>query len=126
MRAVLAVSGVALVLAGCGKAAPVVVHGKAVSYWVEALHSTNAKERKRAAEALGSVGPADPAAIPALVEAVRDPEVTVREAAVLCLLRLGPAAREAVPALEAVARDDSEARVRDYAAKALEKIAAAP
>jgi HEAT repeat protein len=128
MRAVVASTGLvlALMLSGCGQYAPVVVHGRPVSHWVEALQSPDAKMRKRAAEALGSVGQADPAALPALIEAVRDPDVTVRGAAVLCLLRLGPAARDAVPALEAVVRDDADLQVRDYAAKALKQIGAAP
>jgi HEAT repeat protein len=93
---------------------------------VRALHDPDARLRRRAAEALGNVGVADPAVIPALAEAVRDRDPAVRGAAVLCLLRIGPGARAAVPALEEAAHKDRDRRVRTYATRALEKIQAGP
>jgi HEAT repeat protein len=128
MRAVLGGLGLVIILtaAGCGEAPPTLVHGKPVADWVHALRAPDSRLRKRAVEALGSVGTADPAAMPALVEALRDREAKVRQAAVLCLLRLGPAAADAVPALDEVAKKDRDRRVRDYAASALEKIQASP
>ena len=118
--------GLAVALSGCGEAPPLVVHGKPVAHWVEALRDRDARVRKRAAEALGQAGPADPAVVPALTEAVRDRDAAVRGAAVLCLLRLGPAAQEAVPALREVAFKDRDAKVRGYAVRALEKIQEEP
>jgi HEAT repeat protein len=108
-------------LAGCGETAPVVSHGKPVSYWVEALRAGDVRVRKQAVLALGHVGSADPAAVPALIGAVKDREVEVRRAAVLALLNLGPQAREAVPVLTA-AQKDVDTKVRSYAVKALERI----
>jgi HEAT repeat protein len=117
-----AVMLIALVLAGgCGRTGPLVSHGKPVSYWVEKLQDRDAKERKKAVVALGHVGSADPAAIPAVIGAVKDTDATVRREAVLALLNLGSSAQEAVPALTA-AQKDRDPQVRTYAAKALERI----
>jgi HEAT repeat protein len=113
-------------VAGCGGPIPTVVHGKPVDYWVKALHDPAARSRKRAVEALGNAGAADPAVVPALAGALRDRDAAVRGAAALCLLRIGPEAREAVPALEEAARTDRDRRVRTYAARALEKIRPGP
>jgi HEAT repeat protein len=129
MRAAHIVVAVCLLatVGGCGDVPPpLVVHGKPVDHWVAALRDRDARVRKRAAEALGQAGPADPAVVPALTAAVRDRDAAVRAAAVLCLLRIGPAAREAVPALREVAQGDRDARVRGYAVKALDTIQAEP
>ena len=67
------------------------------------------------------MGPADPAAIPALIEAVKDRDAKVRGEAILALLRIGPEAKEAIPTL-AEAQKDKDPQVRSYAAKALAKI----
>jgi HEAT repeat protein len=126
-RAVIGIGlGLAVVVGGCGEAPPLVVHGKPVAHWVEMLRDRDARARKRAVEALGQVGAVDPAVVPALTEAVRDRDTAVRGAAVLCLLRIGPAAAEAAPALHEVAHKDRDAKVRGYAAAALERIQAEP
>jgi HEAT repeat protein len=112
----------AILLAGCGQSsAPLAVHGKPVAHWLQALHDSDAKARRKAVEALGNVGAADPAVVPALIETLNDREASVRGAAVLALLKIGPEAGEAVPALRN-ARNDKDAKVRTYAAKALERI----
>jgi HEAT repeat protein len=120
MRLFLA-AGVAFWLCGCGPARPITVHGKAVGHWVQGLRDPDGKVRRKAASALGNVGPADPAAIPALAEAVKDRDAAVRAEAVLALLKIGPGAKEAVPALTE-ARKDRDVKVRSYAARALERI----
>jgi HEAT repeat protein len=112
---------VVFLLAGCGGTEPLVSHGKPVSSWVEALRDRDARVRKKAVVALGHVGTADPAALPALIGAVKDRDLEVRRAAVLALLNLGPQAREAVPVLTE-AQKDADARVRSYAVKALQRI----
>jgi HEAT repeat protein len=124
MRRVLLVVAVGLIacLSGCGEAQPLTAGGKPVSHWVQALQGPDAKARKKAATELGNVGSADPAAVPALAGALKDRDAGVRAEAALALLRIGPAAREAVPALEEAAQKDREAKVRDYAARALEKV----
>jgi HEAT repeat protein len=120
VRYVLLALGVAI-LSGCGTKPPLTVHGKPVAAWVEALSDPSPAVRKKAVTALGFVGDADPAAIPALIEALEDRDAAVRGQAVLALLNLGPQARDAIPALEQ-ALQDTDARVRANAAKALQRV----
>ena len=107
--------------AGCGRqeAAPLVSHGRTVAEWAGSLRDRDPKVRKKAVEALGHDGAADPAAVPALVGALKDRDAGVRDAAVLALLHLGATAREAVPALEDEARKDPDPKVRDHASRAV-------
>jgi HEAT repeat protein len=112
---------VLMLVGGCGRREPLLSHGRPVTYWLEKLQDRDAKERKKAVKALGHVGAADPAAIPAVIAAVKDRDAVVRREAVLALLNAG--AKEAMPALTE-AQKDSDAQVRAYAAKALEKIQA--
>ncbi len=118
---VLLVCGLAALLSGCAKTPPTQAHGRPVEHWVQALRDPDARVRKKAVGALGNVGPADPAALPALTAAVRDPDAGVRNQAILALLKWGRDAREAVAVLEQ-ARRDRDPRVRANAATALEKI----
>jgi HEAT repeat protein len=113
-----------IVICGCRHAAPTQAGGKPVSYWVETLHSSpDARLRKEAAFKLGNVGPADPSSFPALCEALKDRESAVRCEAILALLKFGPVAQEAIPSLTELRENDRDPKVRDYAAKALEKLA---
>jgi HEAT repeat protein len=109
-------------LSGCSKAQPTRAGGKPVSYWIEALKSPDAKLRKTAAFKLGNVGPTDPAVCPALVEALKDADARVRCEAILALVKFGADANEAIPALNEASHHDSDAKVRSYAAKAVEKL----
>ena len=109
--------------AGCGPAAPTLAGGKPVSHWVDALRDADPKKREEAVEKLGNVGSADPAAFPALVGALKDPSARVRGAAILRIGNGGPAAKAAVPALQDLKDHDSDAGVRDYAARALTRLA---
>ncbi len=113
--------GLLLLSAGCGPSRPTMAHYNPVSYWVQALDGPDFRQRKKAVEVLGNVGPADPAVVPALARAVGDRDARVRAEAVLALLKLGPAARDAVPALTEATKD-KDPRVRGYAVKALERI----
>jgi len=108
-------------LTGCGEQKPTTIHGKSVNHWVQALQDHDTKVRKKAVEALGNVGAADPAAIPALIGALKDNDAGVRAAATLALLKIGPDAQEAADAL-AEAQKDKDQKVRDLAAKALQRI----
>jgi HEAT repeat protein len=110
-----------ILIAGCGKKEPLLSHGQPVSHWLQTLHDPDPKTRKKAVVALGHVGTADAAAIPAVIEAVKDPDPTVRAEAILALLNLGPDAKEAIPALTE-AQTDKDAKVREFAGKALERI----
>jgi HEAT repeat protein len=111
-----------IALAGCSsQPGPQLAHGKSVEHWVRELKSDDAKARKRAAEVLGNVGPADSTVVPALAGAARDRDRNVREAVVVALLKMGDAAADATPALVEASKD-SDARVRSQALKALERI----
>jgi HEAT repeat protein len=111
----------AILIGGCAKKEPLLSHGQPVSHWLQTLHDLDPKARKKAVVALGHVGTADAAAIPAVIEALKDPDATVRAEAVLALLNLGPEAKEAIPALTE-AQTDKDVKVREYAGKALERI----
>ena len=122
MRVVLPLALSFTLLPGCAREKPPVMsHGKPVSYWLEALNDPDARKRVQAVKALGHVGTADPAALPALTAALKDRDPAVRARVVLALLNIGPAASEAIPALEE-ARNDSDPTVRSYVEKALERI----
>jgi HEAT repeat protein len=105
-------------LSGCGRGQPATAAGK----WASALRDPAAKVRKKAAFTLGNIGPGDPAALPALIGALTDPDAGVRREAILALAKHGPAAREAVPILTELRQSDRDPQVRDYAARALEKL----
>jgi NaMN:DMB phosphoribosyltransferase len=108
-------------LVGCGESQPTMIHGRSVAYWLQALQDRDARLRKKAVEALGNVGSADAAVVPALIQAARDPDGGVRDAAVLALFKIAPDAPEAIPALQA-AQKDKDTKVRKHAEKALERI----
>jgi HEAT repeat protein len=92
------------------------------SKWAEVLRDPDAKQRKKAVFTLGNIGPTDPAVLPALIGVLKDADAEVRCEAILALLKYGPGARDAIPALTEAQRQDRNAKVRTYAAKALEKL----
>src|SRR5262245_15648149 len=107
-----------LASSGCGPAQPTMAGAR----WAEALRDPDVRVRKKAAFTLGNIGPSDPARPPALMGALKDADAGVRCEAILALLKYGPGAQEAVPALAEVQQTDHNARVRDYAGRALEKL----
>ncbi len=111
-----------IALGGCS-ATPAPDTGARVRHWIEALHEPSAKVRKEAAFKLGNLGLTDPASVvPALTGALKDTDAGVRREAILALVKCGPAARDAAGALAHVQQRDRDARVRDYAAKALTRL----
>ena len=70
-----------------------------VARLVERLKQGEFEERRRAADALGDLGPAAAASVPALVAALKDEHVEVHWYALDALGRIGQAAQTAVPAL---------------------------
>jgi HEAT repeat protein len=105
-------------LCGCGRPQPTMAGRR----WADALRDPDAKVRRKAAFTLGNIGPSDPAVLPALIRAFKDSDAGVRCEAILALLKYGPGAQQAIPALAEVREKDREAKVRDYAAKALNKL----
>ena len=83
-----------------------------VKYW---------PDRYRAAEALGTLGPAASSAVPALIDALSDQEALVRSAAAQTLGNIGAGAKAAVPDLIRALKD-KQPLVRAAAAEALGKI----
>jgi HEAT repeat protein len=84
---------------------------KDVSKQIKKLKSKNAEIRKKAAEALGDMGPAASAAVPALIEAFKDKDYFVNQAVVKALGKIG---EPALPALM-TAVSDNEEKVRTHA-----------
>jgi HEAT repeat protein len=122
MRRVLCCALLPLLLLGCGQGTQELrSHGQTVSHWVEALKDPSPTQRRQAVKALGHVGTADAAALPAVTEALKDRDARVRAEAALALLNVGPAAREAIPTLEETSKD-KDPTVREYARKALQRI----
>jgi len=125
MRIPLTLIATAMLAAGCTREkVPTELYfsGEPVSHWTEAAKSPDPKVRKKAIDVLGNVGPADPAAIPALITALKDKNVTVRDAAVLALSKIGPLAAEGLPALREATRDPNPT-VRAHAITAVERVA---
>ena len=85
--------------------------GKTVSDWIRALEDKDEETREIAASALGSIGPGDKAAVPALIQALKDRDKDVRRAAARALRKFGPAAKAGVPALIEMLKDEDR-RVR--------------
>ena len=124
MRTVRVLLVAAVVAAGCHRnpgPKGLYFSGEPVAHWLEAARSPDPKVRKKAVDILGNVGPADPAAIPALAEAVKDKDPAVRDAAVLALSKIGPPAAAALPALREATRDPNPA-VRAHAVAAVGRV----
>ena len=73
--------------------------GKPLGYWVTQSKDKDRAVREAAADALGEIGPAAKAAVPALVELLKDKERQVPFVAAVALGKIGPAAKGATPAL---------------------------
>src|SRR5262249_41699743 len=77
--------------------------------------------REHAAEAMGDIGPAAAAGVPALVKALKDPEPNVRRDAVRSLGQIGPAAKHAIEDVRK-ATEDADSNVRIAAVRAVRQI----
>ncbi|MFO0938259.1 MAG: HEAT repeat domain-containing protein [Gemmataceae bacterium] len=129
-RPVTAVAG-ALVLAlsltacGCGSR-PVTTakyfSGEPVSHWLDQAKSTNAKQRLKALDVLGNVGPADPGAIPALITGIKDKDAKCRSASILALSKIGPDAKAALPALNEISQSEKDPAIKKQIQIAMDRI----
>ncbi len=112
-----------LLSSGCNsKPHTVLSGGKPPDYWVQALASKDAKQRKLAVAKLGNAGAEEADAVPALIQALKDPEVRVRREAVLALAKVGPEAKQAIPELVAMQQRDKDAQVRSNVTVTLKKL----
>lgn len=73
--------------------------GLTAGQWAAKLQDEDKQVRRRAAYALGQIGPDAAAAVPALAEAADDTQLEVGWYALDTLGRIGPAAKAAVPAI---------------------------
>jgi HEAT repeat protein len=127
VRTRLALLLAAVLMVGCGRdTGPKELYfsGETVGHWLSAAKSPDPKVRKKAVDVLGNVGPADPAAIPALANAVRDKDPAVRTAAILALSKIGKPAAAALPALRDATKDVNPT-VRAHAATAVGRVGGA-
>jgi HEAT repeat protein len=110
--------------AGCtgSRGGPALAGGKPVDEWLRALSNSDPKQREKAVEKLGNVGPGDPAVLSALCGALKDGNSEVRGQAVLAIAKFGAAAKPALEQLRVMGRQDPDPRVRSYAQRALESL----
>jgi HEAT repeat protein len=116
------ISLLTLCLFGCGKPKSSLSGGKPASYWIQAVSDPDPHVRKTAVFKLGNVGSSEAEALPAVTAALKDPDALVRREAILALVKFGAEAKEATATLTQMRRLDRDARVRNYAAAALERI----
>lgn len=123
----LPVMGVLVVMClhcGCSKNPPR-SGGRTAGYWAEVLKQDNVELRRKAAVKLGPLVLIDDAAMPALVGALKDADAEVRADAARSLgVYSGSRGAEVLPALREVQQKDSNPKVRQAAAAAVEKISA--
>jgi HEAT repeat protein len=104
------------------KAKEPVFQGRPLSAWIADLKAAAPATRNAAAYAIGGIGPAATAAVPALVQALKeDNSATVRYPVCVALREIGPGARDAVPALTE-ALDDRNDEIAAMARKAIKAI----
>lgn len=112
-----------VVAGGCGKTPPPQSGGRTAGYWAEVLGQSDVALRRKAATKLGSLVLIDPVAMPALVEALKDSDAEVRANAARSLgVYSGARGGEVLPALRELQERDPDAKVRQAAAKAIEKL----
>jgi HEAT repeat protein len=111
-------------LPGCGgqERGPILAGGREVKSWVADLHNPKPQVRRQAVLKLGNVGDADPAAAEALAEALHDTDPLVRSDAILAVVKLKQPGAAIKDQLETMTRSDKNARARDLAGKALERL----
>ena len=103
------------------KAREPVFQDRSLSSWVGDLKALAPYTRNKAAYAIGGMGPAAKAAVPALIVALDDPEAAVRFPVCIALREIGPDAKDAIPALTKEL-DDRNEDVAAMARKALMRI----
>lgn len=96
--------------------------GRPLSAWIADLKAPAPATRNAAAYAIGGMGPAAKAAVPALVQVLHeDTDPAVRFPVCIALREIGPDAKDAVPALTE-ALDDRNEDVAAMARKAIRSI----
>jgi HEAT repeat protein len=109
---------------GCGgqEQGPILSGGREVKSWVADLHNPKPQVRRQAVLKLGNAGDTDPAVADALAEALHDTDPLVRCDAILAVVKLKQPGAALKDQLETMSRSDKNARARDLAGKALERL----
>jgi HEAT repeat protein len=87
------------------------------------LHDRKPTVRRQAVLKLGNVGDSDPTAAEGLAEALRDSDTIVRRDAVSAIAKLRNPGDDIMAWLRIMKDRDTDARVRDYAQRALDHFA---
>ena len=92
---------IGLLLIGCIKeeSAEAAFQGKPVSHWIRMLKDKDASSRRKAAIALGEIGPRAREGVPALTQALRDQDAEVHYRAAIALGSIRSAPTEERPVL---------------------------
>ena len=114
----------AIVLTGCGdnRTSLTLAGGKPVEFWLQALHSPDAKLRQKAVFKLGNVGSTEATPVAVLVNVLKDPDAGVRREAIVALLKREDDVQDAIPALVLAQSRDPDAKVRSIAGKAVSSL----
>lgn len=97
--------------------------GRSLSSWIADLNAPAPQTRNAAAYAIGGMGPAAKAAVPALVSVLKDQNepATVKYPVCVALREIGPDAKDAVPALTETL-DDRNDELASMARRAIKAI----
>lgn len=110
-----------LFLVGCGERRQPLAAGKPLDYWFNAAEQKNPKLRAQAIAKLGNIGPSE-RVCSVLLAAARDQDPHVRCQAILAFVKLPDLAIKSLPIIRELNAHDNDARVRKYAASAIEKL----
>jgi HEAT repeat protein len=102
---------------------PMLAGGREVKSWMADLHDRKPTVRRQAVLKLGNVGDSDPTAAEGLAEALRDSDTIVRRDAVSAIAKLRNPGDDIMAWLRIMKDRDTDARVRDYAQRALDHFA---
>jgi HEAT repeat protein len=110
-----------LTVSGCNREqrGPILAGGREVKSWIADLRDPSPQVRRKAVLKLGNVGDSDPAAAVGLAEALHDSDPTVRRNAVSAVAKLRKPNEEIMASLRVMVDRESDARVRDYAKRAI-------
>jgi len=113
-----------LVLAGCGEKPAPLAGGKPSDHWFEAARQPDPRVRSQAIAKLGNIGAANDRVHSVLLEATGDRDPRVRCQAILALMKHPQLAARSLPIMQKLNAHDQDAKVRRYAATAIDKLSA--
>ncbi len=110
---------------GCSKPLPPRSGGRTADYWAEVLRQDDVELRRKAALKIGPLVLFDPVVMPALMEALNDSDPQVRMHAARSVgIYTGSKGVSAIPMLQDLKDRDPDEKVRQAAAKAIDRLTA--